>query len=92
MPPQASVAPLESQVRDGWMYGTVNEQTLKLSDTISGAVPAAEKIRYTASGTEATAYAVRLARAYTKRKVIAKIDGGWHGYGSDLLKAGKLAV
>ncbi len=78
---------LESQVRDGWMYGTVNEQTLKLSDTISGAVPAAEKIRYTASGTEATAYAVRLARAYTKRKVIAKIDGGWHGYGSDLLKA-----
>ena len=31
-------------------------------------------------------YAVRLARTITQRKTIAKIDGGWHGYTTDLLK------
>ena len=46
----------------------------------------AEKIRYVTSGTEATMYAVRLARSVTGRSIIAKIDGGWHGYTSDLLK------
>jgi len=78
---------LEKQIENGWMYGTVNEQTIKLSDVISKAVPIAEKIRYVTSGTEATMYAVRLARSVTGKKIIAKIDGGWHGYTSDLLKS-----
>ncbi len=78
---------LEGQIKKSWMYGTVNEQTIKLSEIISKAVPVAEKIRYVTSGTEATMYAVRLARSVTGRKIIAKIDGGWHGYTSDLLKS-----
>ncbi len=78
---------LKKQIEKSWMYGTVNEQTVKLSELISKAVPVAEKIRYVTSGTEATMYAVRLARSVTGRKVIAKIDGGWHGYTSDLLKS-----
>lgn len=78
---------LQTQFEKSWMYGTVNEQTMKLSEIISKAVPVAEKIRYVTSGTEATMYAVRLARSVTGRKVIAKIDGGWHGYTSDLLKS-----
>lgn len=69
------------------MYGTVNEQTIKLSEIIAKNVPVAEKIRYVTSGTEATMYSVRLARSVTGRKIIAKIDGGWHGYTSDLLKS-----
>ena len=77
---------LREQVASGWMYGTVNEQTVRLSELLAGAVPAAEKIRYVASGTEAAMYAVRLARSATGRKVIAKVDGGWHGYATDLLK------
>ncbi|RNJ79363.1 MAG: aminotransferase class III-fold pyridoxal phosphate-dependent enzyme [Nitrosopumilus sp. B06] len=77
---------LNNQIRKGWMYGVVNEQTMLLSDLLSRAVPVAEKIRYVTSGTEAAMYAVRLARSYTGRKVIAKVDGGWHGYTSDLLK------
>lgn len=85
--PKHVVRSLHDQLEDGWMYGAVNEQTIKLSKIISGAVPAAEKIRYTASGTEAVMYAARLARTHTKRDVIAKVDGGWHGYGSDLLKS-----
>ncbi len=78
---------LREQLGKSWMYGTVNEQTIKLSEIISKAVPVAEKIRYVTSGTEATMYAVRLARSATGRKIIAKVDGGWHGYTSDLLKS-----
>jgi hypothetical protein len=83
--PAVEVA-LTSQVSRGWMYGTVNEQTIELSQMVSDAVPAAERIRYTASGTEAVMYASRLARSATGRDVIAKVDGGWHGYASDTLK------
>ena len=85
--PKSVKEPLKKQIEKSWMYGTVNEQTVKLSELISKAVPVAEKIRYVTSGTEATMYAVRLARSVTGKKIIAKIDGGWHGYTSDLLKS-----
>ena len=62
------------------------KNSIELSEKISKAVPIAEKIRYASTGTEATMYATRLARTATKRKTIAKIDGGWHGYTTDLLK------
>ena len=68
------------------MHGILNKNSIELSEKISKAVPVAEKIRYASTGTEATMYAVRLARTITKRKIIAKIDGGWHGYTTDLLK------
>ena len=74
------------QLDNGWIHGTVSKNSIDLSEKISKAVPVAEKIRYASTGTEATMYAVRLARTITKRKAIAKIDGGWHGYTTDLLK------
>ena len=74
------------QLKKGWMHGTSNENAIVLSEKISKAVPVAEKIRYASTGTEATMYSVRLARAVTGKKIIAKIDGGWHGYTTDLLK------
>ena len=77
---------VSEQLRHGWMHGTVNESTLAFSESICKTVKAAEHIRYVTSGTEATMYAVRLARASTGRKIVAKIDGGWHGYTSELLK------
>lgn len=77
---------VEEQLGDGWMHGTVNKMTIELSEKIQSAVSAAERIRYVTSGTEATMYATRLARSATGKKIIAKIDGGWHGYTSDLLK------
>ena len=74
------------QLKKGWMHGTSNENAISLSEKVSKAVPVAEKIRYASTGTEATMYSVRLARAVTGKKIIAKIDGGWHGYTTDLLK------
>jgi len=79
-------AKVREQLQDGWMYGTVNKNTIELSEKIARVVPVAEKIRYASTGTEATMYAIRLARAITKRKTIVKIDGGWHGYTTDLLR------
>lgn len=78
---------VKKQLKSCWMHGTVNDMTIQLSEIIQKAVPVAEKIRYVSSGTEATMYAVRLARTVTGKKTIAKIDGGWHGYTSDLLKS-----
>jgi glutamate-1-semialdehyde 2,1-aminomutase len=78
---------VRKQINSGWMYGTVNENTIEFSEVIQGAVPVAEKIRYVSTGTEATMYATRIARAKTGKKIIAKIDGGWHGYTTDLLKS-----
>ena len=78
---------VKRQLPSCWMHGTVNEMTVSFSDIIQKSVPVAEKIRYVSTGTEATMYAVRIARAFTGKKTIAKIDGGWHGYTSDLLKS-----
>lgn len=77
---------LQKQLHSSWMHGTVNEATIRLSDILEKTVPVAEKIRYVVTGTEATMYATRIARSVTGRKIIAKIDGGWHGYTSELLK------
>lgn len=50
-------------------------------------IPGVEMVRFTNSGTEANMYAVRLARAYTRRKYIVKVEGGWHGGYDGLHKA-----
>ena len=48
-----------------------------------------QKVRFVSSGTEATMSAIRLARAYTKRKYIVKFEGCYHGHADALLvKAG----
>ena len=83
----AVAGPVKKQLPSCWMHGTVNEMTLDFSETIQKAVPVAQKIRYVSSGTEAAMYSVRTARAHTGKKIIAKVDGGWHGYTSDLLKS-----
>lgn len=85
--PSAIAGPVKKQLPSCWMHGTVNEMTVSFSEMIQNAVPVAEKIRYVSTGTEATMYAVRTARAVTGKKIIAKVDGGWHGYTSDLLKS-----
>jgi glutamate-1-semialdehyde 2,1-aminomutase len=84
-PPVASL--VKKQLPSCWMHGTVNEMTVLFSEVIQNAVPVAEKIRYVSTGTESTMYAVRTARAFTGKKIIAKVDGGWHGYTTDLLKS-----
>ena len=56
-----------------------------MAERVCELVPNAEQVRFCTSGTEATMYAVRLARGFTGRNIILKIKGGWHGANTDLM-------
>lgn len=77
---------LAQQVRNGTLYGTVNDVSIQLGETIQKLMPRAEMMRFSSTGSEATMYAVRLARAKTGRRVIAKAIGGWHGFNTTLMQ------
>lgn len=71
-------------ISKGIHTGTANIHQLKFAKKLQSAVPELESLRLCSSGTEATMYALRVARAYTGRDLIIKIEGGWHGGNSDL--------
>ena len=77
---------LAAQVRNGTLYGTVNDVSVELAEVIQKLMPRAEMMRFSSTGSEATMYAVRLARAKTGRRVIAKAIGGWHGFNTTLMQ------
>ncbi|MSP66983.1 MAG: aspartate aminotransferase family protein [Alphaproteobacteria bacterium] len=60
-------------------YGTLNEPILKLAEELVAAIPCAEKVMFTTTGSEATFFSMRLARAFTGRNKILKFEGGYHG-------------
>ena len=59
--------------------GFSHEWEVKLAKQVIEMVDSVELIRFTNSGTEAAMYSIRLARAYTGKKLIGKFEGGWHG-------------
>ncbi|MGD2201175.1 MAG: aspartate aminotransferase family protein [Candidatus Bathyarchaeota archaeon] len=77
--PDSIVEAVKAQIGRGTHFGFAHELEVELAERIVGLIPSAEMVRYTSSGTEANMYASRLARAYTGRLKIAKIEGGWHG-------------
>src|SRR5437763_1342399 len=56
-----------------------NRLGIELAEAIVEAVPCAEQVRFVSSGTEADLYAMRAARAFTRRDKILKFEGGYHG-------------
>lgn len=77
----------------GTTYGAPCEKETILVSLIVKSFPSVEMVRMTSSGTEATMSAVRLARAYTKRSLIVKFEGCYHGHADYLLvKAGSGAT
>ena len=71
----------------GTHWGLVNKHQVELAELVCELVPCAEEMRFCCSGTEATMYAVRLARGFTGKRVILKAEGGWHGGSSELTSA-----
>jgi glutamate-1-semialdehyde 2,1-aminomutase len=67
------------QMDRGTSYMLLNEPAVELAEEIVRAVPCAEQVRYTSSGTEATFFALRVARAFRKRDKVMKFEGGFHG-------------
>ena len=80
---------IRTAAQRGWSYGAPCEAEVELAELVRRRMPSIEMVRFVSSGTEATMAAVRLARAATKRDVILKFDGCYHGHGdSFLVKAG----
>src|SRR5260370_2227539 len=78
-----------SAARNGTSFGASTPAEADLAELVISAFPRMQKIRFVSSGTEATMSAIRLARAYTKRKYIVKFEGCYHGHSDSLLvKAG----
>ena len=83
-------AEVESAIREalprGTHYGQCHEHEYAFAKLFCDMVPGVEKVTFCNSGTEATMYALRLARATTGRPLVAKFEGGYHGT-HDLLAA-----
>ena len=68
------------QLRDGTMLGTTTQLEVEVAKMIVEAVPCADLISFTNTGTEATMEAIRLARAITGKSKILKFEGHYHGH------------
>ena len=83
------VAAINTVASNGTSFGAPTTLETELAQIIVNAVPSIEQIRLVNSGTEATMSAIRVARGYTGRAKIVKIDGCYHGHVDYLLaKAG----
>jgi glutamate-1-semialdehyde 2,1-aminomutase len=76
----AVVAAVQRQIERGSQFYGLNDVAIELAETIVGAAPCAEALKFCGSGAEATFYALRLARAATGRPKILKFEGGYHGH------------
>jgi glutamate-1-semialdehyde 2,1-aminomutase len=68
-----------AQLPKGTTYFFLNEPEIRLGKRLVDAIPCGEVVHYTGSGTEATFYSLRIARAFTRRNKVLKFEGAWHG-------------
>lgn len=84
---------LKEQLDKGWLYGTPIELEVRYAKLIRKFFPSIEMLRFVNSGSEATMSALRLARGFTGRDKIVKIEGSFHGsHEAVLVKAGSGAT
>jgi glutamate-1-semialdehyde 2,1-aminomutase len=79
------VAAVSDQARKGTSYGMTSPLEIELGEKIIRALPSIERIRFVSSGTEATMSAIRAARGFTKRDLILKFEGCYHGHSDSFL-------
>ena len=75
----AITAAVSAQLPKGTTYYFLNEPEIVLAQRLVEAIPCADAVHYVGSGTEATFYSLRMARAFTGRNTILKFEGAWHG-------------
>ena len=66
-------------VAKGSTFFTTNENAVLLAEELCQAVPCAEQVRFTTSGTDACFQAMRICRSFTGREKVLKFEGGFHG-------------
>jgi len=79
------VSAVADQAQRGTSYGMTSPLEIELGEQIARALPSIERIRFVSSGTEATMSAIRAARGFTKRDLILKFEGGYHGHSDSFL-------
>ncbi len=91
--PPAVVEAIMRAAALGTSYGAPTKAETTLAELVASRLPSIERIRFVSSGTEATMSAVRLARGYTKRDLIIKFAGCYHGHADAfLISAGSGAL
>jgi glutamate-1-semialdehyde 2,1-aminomutase len=83
----AVVKAVKKAAQNGTSYGAPTQAETELAGKICQAMPSIEKVRLVNSGTEAVMTAIRLARAYTRRDLIVKMAGCYHGHSDSMLVA-----
>ncbi len=78
---------ISDAMSSGTSFGAPTELEVRFAEAITAALPSMEMVRAVSSGTEATMSALRLARGFTGRDKIIKVDGGYHGHADFLLVA-----
>lgn len=79
------VEAVREQATRGSHFGAASDSEVRWAELVCSLIPAAELVRFTSSGTEATMLALRLARAFTGRNLIVKFDGHFHGWHDEAL-------
>ncbi len=84
---------IEEQLEKGWLYGAPIELEIRYAKLIRKLYPSIEMLRFVNTGSEATMAAIRVARGFTARDKIVKIEGSFHGaHDAVLVKAGSGAT
>ena len=87
------VAAVQDAAARGTSYGAPTQIESELAELVTAMVPSAEKVRFCSSGSEATTFALRLARGVTGRSAVLKFAGCYHGsVDAFLLSAGSSAL
>jgi glutamate-1-semialdehyde 2,1-aminomutase len=73
------VEAIRAQAARGTGFAAANQLEVELAELLCERVPSLDAVRFCNSGTEATMFAMRLARAFTGRPKIARMEGGYHG-------------
>ncbi|MFV0503311.1 MAG: glutamate-1-semialdehyde 2,1-aminomutase [Lachnospirales bacterium] len=80
---------VKAACNDGLTYGAPTEKEIILAQLITELIPSMDMVRLVSSGTEAVMSAIRVARAYSKKSLVIKFNGCYHGHSDGLLaKAG----
>ena len=83
--PPAVVEAVRTAVEAGGSFGATSPPEIRLAELIRSRMPSIERLRFVSSGTEAAMSALRVARAATRRDLVIKFDGGYHGHADALL-------
>src|SRR3954468_23578377 len=86
----AVVEAVQQQVTQGTHWGSSHELEVRWAELVQRLVPCAERVRFTASGTEASHLALRLARAATGKTKVVRFIGHFHGW-HDQVAAGSMS-